>query len=115
MRDLFGSWRPTGSGRQYESTIPPLIDLPSRVNSEGTKSLVEQLVAWHPDAPKNQKTDTVMALWFAEIRARELTDEGFGKTHLDNPYLPPRLRERQMVVDLDTYYLESLTPDLGVL
>lgn len=114
MRDLFGTWAPT-SGKGWKPTIPPLIDLPSRHNSEATKALVEQLITWFPEAPKSQKTDCVMALWFCEIRARELTDEGFGKTHLDNPYLPPRLDSRRMVVDLDQYYLESMTPSLGQL
>lgn len=56
-----------------------------------------------------------MALWFCEIRARELTDEGFGKTHWDNPYMPPRLAESQMVVDLDQYYLEQMAPNLGLI
>lgn len=56
-----------------------------------------------------------MALWFCEIRARELTDEGFGKTHFDNPYLPPRLEASRMVVDLDQLYLDSMTVDLGSL
>lgn len=114
MRDLFGTWVAV-QGKNYKASVPPLIDLPSRVNSEGTKALVEQLVTWYPDAPKSQKTDTVMALWFCEIRARELTDEGYGKSHLDNPYLPPRLQADRMVVDLDTYYAESMTPNLGQL
>jgi hypothetical protein len=114
MRDLFGSWAPI-SGQGWKATIEPLIDLPSRYNSEGVKALCEQLVTWFPEAPKSQKTDCVMALWFCEIRARELTDEGFGKTHLDNPYMPPRLEAKRAVIDLDTYYLESLTPDLGTL
>ena len=48
----------------------------------------------------------------AEIRARELTDEGFGKMFLDNPYLPARLAAEQVVIDLDTYYMESMTPNL---
>jgi hypothetical protein len=114
MRDLFGIWVQT-TNKGWKASVEPLISLPSRVNSEGTKALVEQLITWFPDAPKSQKTDCVMALWFCEIRARELTDEGFGKTHLDNPYLPPRLLERQMTVDLDTYFLESQVENLGML
>ena len=114
MRDLFGVWTPKGNA-QFEATVKPLIDFPSRFHSEGMKAMVEQLVTWFPEAPKNQKTDCVMALWFAEIRARELTDEGFGKTHLDNPYLPPRKQEQRMVLDLDTYFMESMAPSLGQL
>jgi hypothetical protein len=40
MRDLFGTWRPV-HGNQWEPVIPPLIDLPSRYNSEGMKAMVE--------------------------------------------------------------------------
>jgi len=41
MRDLFGTWVHDGTARGYKAVVPPLIDLPSRVNSEGTKALVE--------------------------------------------------------------------------
>lgn len=114
MRDLFGTWRPA-IGAKYEAVVPALIEFPTRYGDEGMKAMAEQLVTWHPEAPKHQKTDTVMALWFAEIRARELTDEGFGKNWMDNPYLPPRLVEDRMVVDLDTYFMESQQPNLGQL
>jgi hypothetical protein len=114
MRDLFGTWV-KDSARGWKASIPPLINLPSRVSSEGVKALTEQLITWFPDAPKSQKQDCVMALWFCEIRARELTDEGFGKTHFDNPYLPPRLQADRMVVDLDQLYQESMAPSLGML
>lgn len=113
MRDLFGTWRKAVNAA-WEPVLPALISLPTKQN-EGVKALVEQLVTWYPDAPKSQKTDTVMALWFAEIRARELTDEGFGKSFLDNPFRVPRLADRQEVVDLDTYFMESMTPNLGSL
>lgn len=114
MRDLFGVWRPS-IGSKYEAVVEPLIEFPTRYGSEGMKAMVEQLVTWFPEAPRSQKTDCVMALWFAEIRARELTDEGFGKAWMDNPYLPPRLSEQRAVYDLDTVYSESLTPNLGEL
>lgn len=114
MRDLFGTWRPD-VGNTYKPVIPALINFPSRNNNEAMKAMAEQLVTWFPDAPKAQKTDTVMALWFAEIRARELTDEGFGKMFMTNAYMPERLRDRQETVDLDTYYMESMTPNLGSL
>ncbi len=44
-----------------------LIEFPSTHASEGIKTLIEQLITWYPDAPKAQKTDTVMAFWFAEL------------------------------------------------
>ena len=48
-----------------------LISLP-RPTNEGVKALVEQLTIWHPDAPKHQKTDCVMALWFAELKCIDM-------------------------------------------
>ena len=48
-----------------------LVELPSTQQAEGVKALVEQLVTWHPDAPKTQKTDTVMSFWFAELACRD--------------------------------------------
>ena len=53
-----------------------LIELPSpRGNRgqghEGTKALITQLKTWEPDMSKHSPTDCVMALWFAEIAARE--------------------------------------------
>jgi hypothetical protein len=46
------------------------MEIPSNEGSEGIKTLVQQLITWKPDT-KNP-TDTVMALWFAIIRIREL-------------------------------------------
>jgi len=44
-----------------------LVELPSSQNSEAVKSMIEQLVTWAPAPPKSQKTDIVMAFWFAEL------------------------------------------------
>lgn len=77
-----------------------LIRLPARHNSEGVKALIEQLCSWFPDT--KGKTDCVMALWFAEIRAREIVDEmGYTINHMENRYASPRDKEKQMTVDLD--------------
>lgn len=51
-----------------------MISLPAKLN-EGVRALVEQLIVWAPDLPKTQKTDAVMSLWFAELRARELVGQ----------------------------------------
>lgn len=53
-----------------------LIELPTpRGNRgqghEGVKALVTQLKTWEPELSKHTPTDCVMALWFAEIAARE--------------------------------------------
>lgn len=99
---------------EYHEKGENLIRLPSRTNSEGTRHLVEQLVGWEPLPPgrKNRKkTDCVMALWFAEIRARELLSEVYEGFHLPNEYAAPRDMERQVVVDLD--YMSMNMHDMG--
>ena len=64
-----------------------LIELPNST-TEGVKALVEQLCTWSPDAPKHQKTDCVMALWFAELRALELVQRvERGRMFRDSPFL----------------------------
>lgn len=47
-----------------------LITLPSPRN-EGVAALIKQLKIWEPKISKTVPVDTVMALWFAEIAARE--------------------------------------------
>lgn len=84
---------------------PQLIELPSTRQNEATRRFVEQLITWAPKT-KN-KTDIVMALWFAEIRAREITQAFGGKTHLDNKFLSRRQRQMRMVVNLDAEWHES--------
>jgi len=76
-----------------------LIRLPSRSQQEGVKSLVEQLTTWFPQSKAKQ--DTVMALWFAETRAREIVNDIESVFHLSNEYQSPRDREKQTTIDLD--------------
>lgn len=87
-----------------------LIRLPSRSENEGTKALVEQLTSWFPET--KGKTDCVMALWFAEIRARELCDENHDVFHVENQYLSERDREKQVTVDLD-YLSQRMHAGMG--
>lgn len=82
-----------------------LIHLPNKTN-EGIRALIEQLTTWEPDPPgqkSKRKTDCVMALWFAEIRCRELVDEisRYEESHFQNNYLSERDRSSQVVIDLD--------------
>lgn len=65
-----------------------LIELPSTAISEASKALVEQLLIWHPAAPKTQKTDIVMALWFAELACRDrvMAMSNFARSHVNNPF-----------------------------
>ena len=70
MASLFEGW---DSGHN-------LIRLPSQTQSEPIRNLVEQLCAWFPET--KGLTDTVMALWFAEIRCRELMFTDFDSDHV---------------------------------
>lgn len=80
-----------------------LIELPSTKRAEAAKALVEQLITWFPNAPRRQKTDIVMALWFADLRAREINAFQGGKSHASNQWMSPRDRESQVVVNIDEF------------
>ena len=45
----------------------------------------------------------VMALWFCEIRCRELLDFQDGSSHWDEGWLSERDRESQVVINIDWY------------
>jgi len=81
-----------------------LIRLPSRSQNEGTKALVEQLTTWFPQSKAKQ--DTVMALWFAETRARELVNDIESVFHVNNEYQSERDKRKNMTIDLD--YLSQI-------
>ena len=90
MALLFDGWQ---EGRN-------MIRLPSKTQAEGVRALVEQLCSWFPET--KGLTDTVMALWFAEIRARELMMSDFSNWHTNNTeFTSERDRSGQMVVDID--------------
>lgn len=94
MSSLFDGWE---SGKQ-------LIHLPNRGVGESTKMMVEQLTTWEPTPPgvkTKKKTDIVMALWFAEIRAREVVGEGGTLFHAPNPYQSARDKQKSVTIDLD--------------
>jgi hypothetical protein len=79
-----------------------LLSLPSTHSSEGTKALVEQLVTWHPAAPKTQKTDCVMALWFTELACRDRVQawSSYGRSHVVNPFATRWDKANRNTVDL---------------
>lgn len=86
-------------------TKSQLIHLPNKT-AEGVRALIEQLTTWEPDEPgkrTRRKTDCVMALWFAEIRCRELVDEVSKQEefHFQNNYLSERDKSNQVILDLD--------------
>jgi hypothetical protein len=80
-----------------------LVELPATHVVEAVKQLVEQLITWAPET-KN-KTDLVMALWFAEVRARELifaNSPSRGQSNfMPNRFATRRSLANRMVVNLN--------------
>lgn len=94
MAPMFGNWSEGNN----------LIELPSLMGSEAVKALVEQLVTWQPGMHKKLKSDAVMALWFAELAAKDRDTRGmYQQHHLKNPFTSPRDKSRQQVIRIDEY------------
>jgi hypothetical protein len=94
MSTLFGTKQ--FDGKHHRDN---LIHLPSD-QTENVKALIEQLITWSPTT--KGKTDMVMALWFCEIRAREMLNQGMHKTHhMKNPFLSRYEVGKRTVVNID--------------
>ena len=77
-----------------------LLRLPSQTQSQPIKDLISQLCSWFPET--RGLTDLVMALWFTEIRCRELVATQVTDWHAsDSEFLTSQDREGQIVVDVD--------------
>ena len=106
MSMLFGTMR---DGKfQGNNTI----ELPSTSDSEGLKSLVQQLITWK--ANTRGKTDCVMALWFAVLRAREFMQQTSNLTRFaNNRWVTRAQREQRYVVNLDEAFQEQWAETYG--
>jgi hypothetical protein len=94
MSTLFGTKQHDGKHHRDN-----LIHLPSD-QTENVKALIEQLITWTPTT--KGKTDLVMALWFCEIRAREMLNYGqYNSHHLKNPFLTGAEKRKRLVVNID--------------
>lgn len=94
MSTLFGTKQEDGKHHRDN-----LIHLPSD-QTENVKSLIEQLVTWSPTT--KGKTDMVMALWFCEIRAREIINFGNNNVHhMKNPFLSRAELSKRAVVNIE--------------
>lgn len=93
MAPLFGTLR---DGKAQHDN---LLELPAQSN-EHVKALVQQLITWKPDT-KNP-TDCVMALWFCELRAKELVNGNRNRqTHVPNRWLSRKNVEEQWASSLN--------------
>ena len=100
MATLFGTKQ--SDGKHHRDN---LIHLPSD-QTENVKALIEQLITWTPTT--KGKTDMVMALWFCEIRAREMLNYGqYATHHLKNPFLTRAEQSKRIVVNIDEMLLEK--------
>ena len=97
MSTLFGTKQ--SDGKHHRDN---LIHLPSD-QTENVKALIEQLITWSPST--KGKTDMVMALWFCEIRAREIITNGQHNVHhMKNPFLSRSEQTKRIVVNLDDLF-----------
>jgi hypothetical protein len=95
MSTLFGTKQLADNKHHRDN----LIHLPSD-QTENVKALIEQLITWSPTT--KGKTDMVMALWFCEIRAREMLNYGqYSKNHMKNPFLSRSEVGKRTVVNID--------------
>ncbi len=100
MSTLFGTKQ--FDGKHHRDN---LMHLPSD-QTENIKALIEQLITWSPTT--KGKTDMVMALWFCEIRAREMLNQGMHKTHhLKNPFLSRAEMGKRTVINIDELLAEK--------
>lgn len=84
-----------------------LIELPSHENNEHVKALINQLITWKADT--KSPTDLVMALWFCEIRAKEMLQHGqYQKSHLHNRYASRRSLGQRGSVNLDEWASQNI-------
>jgi hypothetical protein len=100
MSTLFGTKQHDGKHHRDN-----LMHLPSD-QTENVKALIEQLITWSPTT--KGKTDMVMALWFCEIRAREMLNQGMHKTHhMKNPFLSRSEIGKRTVINIDELLAEK--------
>ena len=96
MAGLFGTVR----GKEHQDDN--LIELPSQDGSEGVKSLIQQLITWEPNT--KGKTDCVMALWFCELRAREVIGvTRSGQAHISNKWATKSQLQNRFTLNVNDY------------
>ena len=102
MQGLFG----TMGGAKHNRDN--LIELPDPQYHEGIKALINQLITWKPGT--RNPTDVVMALWFCEIKAKEMIQHsGTQIYHATSRFVTQRQMAQQAVVNLDDLAMERHT------
>ena len=102
MQGLFGTMTSNKHNRDN------LIELPDPQYHEGIKALINQLITWKPGT--RNPTDVVMALWFCEIKAKEMIQHsGTQIYHATSRFVTQRQMAQQAVVNLDDLAMEQHT------
>lgn len=104
MASLFGGLTQREDGGRPDHDGKNLIELPDPDRSPGVKTLIEQLISWQPRKNARQlKMDGPMALWFFELRARQIIAGGRRQRqfYLDNEYLTGADRADRKVIRSD--------------
>lgn len=104
LAPLFGTLKRHVDGGRPDHQGDNLIELPDPDQGPGIKTLIEQLVAWQPGKQGKQlKMDGPMALWFFELRAREILGQNRARTQhfMSNPYLSRGDAARRVVLPAD--------------
>ena len=88
------------------------IEFPSTEGSEGMKALLQQLMTWKPNT--RGKTDCVMALWFAVLRAKELMQAAsFTNRYKENRWATRAQLKKRQSVNLDDAFQEQWRENYG--
>jgi hypothetical protein len=96
MSGLFGTMRGTTFNNDN------LMELPAVEGSEGIKALIQQLITWEPNT--KGKTDCVMALWFCELRAKEVISIGRNnQSHIPNKWATRKQQQERYVLNVNDY------------
>ena len=96
MSGLFGTMRGTTFNNDN------LMELPAVEGSEGIKALIQQLITWEPNT--KGKTDCVMALWFCELRAKEVISIGrTNQSHIPNKWATRKQQQERYVLNVNDY------------
>lgn len=102
MQGLFGTMT---NGKHNRDN---LIELPDPQYHEGIKALINQLITWKPGT--RNPTDVVMALWFCEIKAKEMIQHSGNQIwHATSRFVTQRQMAQQAVVNLDDLAMEQFT------
>lgn len=94
---------PAEGGRWKKVEGGGLIELPSQRMCQPIVDLIDQLITWMPES-KGVKTDLLMALWFAEIAARDFLGVDAQRTH----HLADRFVSRHDLAKRDVIDLNKL-------